>query len=140
MSKITIHSRSDGKDIPSPKPTSFQRFVPAKCYKTKEGLLIKMVRDEKGWCWESTFKDGAAQGASNSYGRTEDIVFDAPQRTGDAFCCAGCGTKKVVQCNSCKQITCWSGEGLWHCAFCSNTGYPSGTIKSAGAVSDGKKK
>ena len=139
MSKITIYNRSDGKEIPAKPPAMTQRFIPAKCIKTKEGLLIKLVRDEKGWCWDSTFKDGAAQGTSHSH-RTDDIVFDAPQRTGDGFCCAGCGTKHVVKCNSCKQISCWSGSGLFACAFCGNTGEVTGTITSVNAVAEGKKK
>jgi len=138
MSKITIFNRNDGKDIPSPKPTSFVRFIPAKCFKTKEGLFIKLIRDDKGWCWDSTFKDGAGQNSSSSH-KVQDIIFDAPQRTEDGFCCAGCGVKQVVKCHLCSQFTCWSGIDLWTCAFCGNTGNPSGTIKSAGAVSEGKK-
>jgi len=138
MSKITIFNRNDGKDIPAPKTTSFVRFIPAKCFKTKEGLLVKLIRDDKGWCWDSTFKDGSRQGYPSVHS-VEEIVFDAPQRMRDGFCCAGCGGKTVVKCHSCSQFTCWSGAGLWTCAFCGNTGNPSGTIQSAGAVPDGKK-
>jgi len=116
------------------------RFIPAKCFKTKEGLLIKIIRDEAGWCWDSTLKDGAIHGTTHSYVRTEDISFDAPLRTGIEFRCVGCGNKDVVKCNSCKQITCWRGKGLWKCAFCRNSGHPSGQIKSASAISEGKKK
>lgn len=138
MNKIAILNRNDGKDIPTPKTTSFVRFIPAKCYKTKEGLFVKLIRDDKGWCWDSTLKDGAGQGSSSDR-YVENIVFDAPQRTSNGFCCAGCGGKTVVQCNSCRQFTCWSGTGLWTCAFCGNTGNPSGTIKSVGAIPERKK-
>lgn len=138
LNKITIFKRSDGKEIPVKKQILESRLLPAKCFKTKVGILIELVRDEKGWCWYSTLNNGLGHGLESAY-TTEEIVLNGVQRTKGNFACAGCGAKKFVRCKVCRRLTCWNGEGVWNCAFCGNMGYPSGTIKSVGALSKGDK-
>lgn len=138
IDKITIIRRSDGKESQNKNETIEQRLLPAKCIKTGVDILVNLIRDMQGWCWQSTFNDGAGHSTSSSYS-TDDVVLDGAQWGGSNFECAGCAAKTFVQCSSCRQLTCWSGQGLWTCVFCGKTGYTLGTIKSAIAVSDGKK-
>ena len=136
MQKITILKRTDGKDN-FEKPLE-SKLIPAKCYKTGVDILVKLTRDAKGWCWKESFNNGVGHGDSGAYS-TEDLVLDAPQRTDEGFCCAGCGAEKFVKCRVCNQLTCWSGKGLFTCAFCGHKGEVSGTIKSIGTLMDQKK-
>ena len=136
MQKIRIISRTDGNGYSD--KTIVTKTIPAKCKKTNVGILIKLTWDSVGWCWNETLNNGEGHGMTSIYS-TEELVFDAPQRTDEKFCCAGCGAKNFVKCSSCGQMSCWSGKGLFKCAFCCNEGEVSGTIKSVGVLLDGKK-
>lgn len=61
MNGITIHNRSDGKQLPIIEGSSVLHLLPAKCVKTKEGLIVRLLRDKTGWCWESPYRDGSTQ-------------------------------------------------------------------------------
>ncbi|MBD5525388.1 MAG: hypothetical protein HDR04_13405 [Lachnospiraceae bacterium] len=136
MQKIKIINRTDGKDY-TEKITA-AKMIPAKCGKTGVGILVKLTRDSTGWCWKETLNNGEGHGIAGLYS-TEELVFDAPQRTDEKFCCAGCGAKNFVKCSSCNQMSCWFGDRLFECAFCGHKGEVSGIIKSVGMLLDGKK-
>lgn len=136
MQKITIIKRTDGKKC-SEEPIT-EKLIPAKCKKSGVDILIKLVRDSRGWCWKETYNNGTGHGNSAVYS-TEELVFDAPQRTDDGFHCKGCGAKEFVKCGECQQLTCWSGIGLFSCAYCGHKGDVSGYMKSIGTLLDGKK-
>ena len=133
---ITIIRRTDGKKSDNNEFCS--KMIPAKCRKKGVGILIKLVCDSKGWCWKETYNNGVGHGSTSFY-TTEDLIFDAPQRTSEKFYCAACGAKIFVKCSKCGHMTCWDEKGFFYCAYCDHKGEVSGNIKSVGTLLEGKK-
>ena len=67
MDKITVYNRTDGKDNLAKQGIIEQKLIPGRCIKIQEGVFITLIKDEKGWCWDSTMIDRAARGTSYTY-------------------------------------------------------------------------
>ena len=49
-------------------------------------------------------------------------------RTGPQYRCPFCGQNSFVHCGRCGGLTCYSGDGLFTCDHCGNTGKVEGRI------------
>jgi len=139
MSKITIYNRSDGKESSTKKSGNEPIFIPARCAKTKESFLIKLVENKKNWYVEETFKDGTTQNYTSTY--STDTIITKTKFNWKDFVCPICQRKSFVKCYTCKQITCWKGSGDEVCAYCGkHMSNISVGIDSIAIVSSEKKK
>lgn len=101
-------------------------FLSAKCGKCKKDFYPRydFAADDK-WVLTYGLKELPA---GNGVGDSESMRDISGGRTGPQYKCPWCGNESFCRCGVCKKITCYSGEGLFTCAFCGNSGIPSGQI------------
>lgn len=106
-------------------------FLPVKCVRTHNTFFARYDFAYDGvWVLSYGVKELPSDCMVNGDGGGLSRINLSGSRTGPQYRCPYCGNTDFVRCGKCKQLTCYSGSGIFSCEYCGNSGEVSGTIDS----------
>lgn len=110
-------------------------FLEVRCSETKKPFFARFdYAADDTWALTYGVRNLPA-GESVSSGSSQQDISNL--RVGPQYRCPDCGSVDFVRCGACGKQTCYKGTGLFHCAYCGNSGEVKGTIDTIDVTNSG---